>query len=78
MDANQADALVLFGATGDLAFRKIYPALKEMMRHGHLKAPVIGVARAGWDLERFRALVRHALPDVTMRAAASSGVSRGT
>jgi hypothetical protein len=55
MDANQADALVLFGATGDLAFRKIYPALKEMMRHGHLKVPVIGVARAGWDLERFRA-----------------------
>jgi glucose-6-phosphate 1-dehydrogenase len=55
MDAKQADALVFFGATGDLAFKKIFPALKEMMRHGHLNVPVIGVARAGWDLEQFRA-----------------------
>ena len=55
MDANQADALVFFGATGDLAFKKIFPALREMMRHGHLNVPVIGVARSGWDLERFRA-----------------------
>ena len=52
MDAKQADALVFFGATGDLAFKKIYPARKEMMRHGHLNVPVIGVARSGWDLER--------------------------
>jgi glucose-6-phosphate 1-dehydrogenase len=55
MDTNQADALVFFGATGDLAFKKIYPALQEMMRHGHLNVPVIGVARSGWDLEQFRA-----------------------
>jgi glucose-6-phosphate 1-dehydrogenase len=55
MDAKQADALVFFGATGDLAFKKIYPAIQEMIRHGHLNVPVIGVARAGWDLERFRA-----------------------
>ncbi len=57
MDAKQADALVFFGATGDLATKKIFPALQEMMRHGHLDVPVIGVARAGWDLERFRAWV---------------------
>ena len=57
MDAKQADALVFFGATGDLAVKKIYPALQEMMRHGHLNVPVIGVARAGWDLERYRAWV---------------------
>jgi glucose-6-phosphate 1-dehydrogenase len=55
MDANQADALVFFGVTGDLAFKKIFPALQEMMRHGHLNVPVVGVARSGWDLERFRA-----------------------
>src|SRR3954454_13800643 len=55
MDAKNADALVFFGATGDLARKKIYPALREMMRHGHLDVPVIGVARSGWDLERYRA-----------------------
>jgi glucose-6-phosphate 1-dehydrogenase len=55
MDAQQADALVFFGATGDLASKKIFPALQQMMRHGHLDVPVIGVARAGWDLEQFRA-----------------------
>jgi glucose-6-phosphate 1-dehydrogenase len=54
MDPKQADALVFFGASGDLAFKKIYPALQEMMRHGHLNVPVIGVARGGWELERFR------------------------
>jgi glucose-6-phosphate 1-dehydrogenase len=54
MDLKPADALVFFGATGDLAFKKIYPAIQEMMQHGHLNVPVIGVARAGWDLERFR------------------------
>src|SRR5258705_3111016 len=50
----QADSLVFFGATGDLARKKIYPALREMRRHGHLNVPVIGVARPGWDLQRFR------------------------
>jgi len=50
----QADSLVFFGATGDLARKKIYPALREMTRHGHLNVPVIGVARPGWDLQRFR------------------------
>jgi glucose-6-phosphate 1-dehydrogenase len=46
------DALVLFGATGDLAFKKIYPALQAMIRHGELDVPVIGVARSGWDRPR--------------------------
>src|SRR6202023_1284263 len=41
-----ADALVLFGAMGDLAHKKIFPALYNMVRHGHLDVPVIGVARA--------------------------------
>jgi glucose-6-phosphate 1-dehydrogenase len=46
-DTAPADALVLFGAMGDLARKKIFPALYHMVRHGHLDVPVIGVARAG-------------------------------
>jgi glucose-6-phosphate 1-dehydrogenase len=56
--ATRSDALVLFGASGDLAHKMIYPALQSMVRHGHLDVPVIGVARAGWDLEKLRAHAR--------------------
>src|ERR1022692_4497213 len=49
-----ADALVLFGAMGDLAHKKIFPALYHMMRHGHLDVPVIGVARAARTDEHLR------------------------
>ncbi|HZY86861.1 MAG TPA: glucose-6-phosphate dehydrogenase, partial [Gemmataceae bacterium] len=55
MNAIQSDALVFFGATGDLAYKKIFPALQAMVRRGHLAVPVIGVAKAGWGLEQFRA-----------------------
>jgi glucose-6-phosphate 1-dehydrogenase len=51
---NSSDALVFFGATGDLAYKKIFPALQGMALHGNLGVPVIGVARAGWTLERLR------------------------
>src|SRR6266700_8308662 len=47
-----SDALVLFGATGDLAYKKIFPALQSMICHGTLDVPVIGVARAGWDRDQ--------------------------
>ncbi|MEX0990117.1 MAG: glucose-6-phosphate dehydrogenase [Actinomycetota bacterium] len=47
----QADALVFFGATGDLAYKQIFPALQSMVRHGTLDIPVIGVAKAGWTLD---------------------------
>ena len=57
----RADALVLFGATGDLAFRKIYPAIQALARRGRLDLTVVGVARSGWDLERLRARVRASL-----------------
>ena len=53
-----SDALVFFGATGDLAFKKIFPALAAMLRRGHLELPVIGVAKAGWTLEQLRARAR--------------------
>jgi len=51
----QADALVFFGATGDLAYKKIFPSLHAMVRRGHLDVPVIGVAKSGWTLEQLQA-----------------------
>ena len=50
----RADALVLFGATGDLSKRKLFPALYRMEEHGSLKVPVVGVARSDWNDEGFR------------------------
>jgi len=49
-----ADALVVFGATGDLAHKKIFPALYAMCRHGALTVPVIGVASSKWSVEQLR------------------------
>ena len=57
----KADALVFFGATGDLAYKKIFPSLQAMMRRGHLDVPVIGVAKAGWGLEQLRERARDSL-----------------
>ena len=50
----QADALVLFGATGDLAKRKLFPALYHLVRRGELKVPIIGVARSDWTDDDFK------------------------
>jgi glucose-6-phosphate 1-dehydrogenase len=61
MSAPLSDALVFFGATGDLAYKKIFPALQAMIRRGRLDVPVIGVAKSGWDLDRFKARVRDSL-----------------
>ena len=47
-----SDALVFFGATGDLAFKKIFPALHHMVRRGTLPCPVVGVAKSGFTLEK--------------------------
>ena len=54
MSQTTSDALVFFGATGDLAYKKIFPALQAMLKRGTLKVPVIGVAKAGWNLEQLR------------------------
>ena len=51
MDKSQSDALVIFGVTGDLAHKKIFPALYAMVKRGALKVPVIGVAFPKWSLE---------------------------
>jgi glucose-6-phosphate 1-dehydrogenase len=58
MSATKSDALVFLGATGDLAYKKIFPALQAMAKRGHLDVPVIGVAKSGWTLEHFRARAR--------------------
>ena len=56
-----SDALVFFGATGDLAYKKIFPALQAMVKRGHLNVPVVGVAKAGWKLEQLRARAQDSL-----------------
>jgi len=61
MNAFPSDALVFFGATGDLAYKKIFPSLQAMVKRGHLAVPVIGVAKSGWNLDQLRARVRESL-----------------
>src|SRR5262249_4734905 len=58
MSDTHSNALVFFGATGDLAYKKIFPALQAMVKRGHLDVPIIGVAKAGWTLEHLRARAR--------------------
>ncbi len=61
MSGAHSDALVFFGATGDLAYKKIFPSLQEMIKRGHLDVPVIGVAKAGWTIEQLRERARDSL-----------------
>ena len=61
MTAQESDALVFFGATGDLAYKKIFPALQGMIQRGRLSVPVIGVAKAGWTLANFKDRARDSL-----------------
>jgi len=56
-----SDALVFFGATGDLAYKKIFPSLQAMVKRGHLDVPVVGVAKAGWNLDQLRARAKDSL-----------------
>jgi glucose-6-phosphate 1-dehydrogenase len=61
MNDTRSDALVVFGATGDLSYKKIFPSLSEMVRRGHLTVPVVGVAKSGWTLEQFRERARDSI-----------------
>ncbi len=63
MNAPPSDALVFFGATGDLAHKKIFPALQRMVQSGSLNVPVIGVAKAGWRLEQLQQRARESLAE---------------
>src|SRR5262245_10904285 len=58
MSELHSDALVFFGATGDLAYKKIFPALQALVKRGHFNVPVIGVAKSGWTLDQLRARAR--------------------
>ena len=57
MDLPHSDAFVFFGATGDLAYKQIFPALQALVRRGQLASPIVGVGRSGWTREK---LIEHA------------------
>jgi glucose-6-phosphate 1-dehydrogenase len=57
----ESDAFVFFGATGDLAYEQIFPALQAMIIRGHFDMPIIGVAKPAWDLDRLRARAQESL-----------------
>jgi glucose-6-phosphate 1-dehydrogenase len=61
MSAKISDALVLFGATGDLAFKKIFPALHDLVRRGQFDIPLVCVGRSGWNVEQMRDRLRDSL-----------------
>ena len=61
MNVPHSDALVFFGATGDLAYKKIFPSLQAMTKRGHLDVPVIGVSKAGWNIDQLRARARDSI-----------------
>ena len=61
MVAARSDALVLFGATGDLAYKQIFPAVAAMIRRGRLDCPIVGVAKAGWNLHQLQARIKDSL-----------------
>ena len=68
MNALHSDALVFFGATGDLAYKKIFPSLQAMMKRGNLDVPVIGVAKSGWTLDQLRERMRDSLENTRRRS----------
>ena len=61
MTATRSDALVFFGATGDLAYKQIFPALQALIRHGHLDMPVVGVAKSKWSPDQLKARAKDSL-----------------
>ena len=61
MNDQHSDAFVFFGATGDLAYKKIFPSLQAMVKRGALNVPVIGVAKSGWGLEQLQARARESV-----------------
>src|ERR1035438_7893825 len=63
MNNPRSDTLVFFGATGDLAYKKVFPALQAMVKRGTLSVPVIGVAKAGWNLDQLKARAKASLEE---------------
>jgi glucose-6-phosphate 1-dehydrogenase len=62
-DQERSDALVFFGATGDLAYKEVFPALQGLVERRRLDVPVVGVAKSGWDLKRLRARAHDSLEE---------------
>lgn len=67
MNARNADALVLFGATGDLAYKKIYPALQALIRNQGFSLPIVGTARGGKTLVDLRERVESSIAEHGVR-----------
>src|SRR5450432_2366467 len=63
MSEVQSDAFVLFGATGDLAHKKIFPALHSMIKRGHSTGTILGVSRGGSSLENLRERARSSIQE---------------
>lgn len=63
MNAPHSDALVFFGATGDLAYKKIFPALQALIMHKHLDVPIIGVAKSDWSVDQLRKRAQDSLEE---------------
>jgi glucose-6-phosphate 1-dehydrogenase len=63
MNTVHSDALVFFGATGDLAYKKIFPSLQAMIKRGSLNCPIVCVAKAGWNLERMKERAKESLEE---------------
>ena len=63
MTASLSDAFVFFGATGDLAYKQIFPALQAMIQHGNLDMPIIGVAKSGWTLDQLKERARDSIKE---------------
>ena len=70
-----SDALVVFGVTGDLAFKQIFPALQALVRRGQLNVPILGVARSDYNLDQLRARARQSVERRTAMLATRSGSS---
>ena len=63
MSESHSDALVVFGSTGDLVYKKIFPALQAMVKRGHLDVPVVLVARGSWNLDKLKARAHDSLKE---------------
>src|SRR6185295_19397425 len=61
IDNPKSDALVFFGATGDLAYKQIFPALQALVQRHNLNIPIVGIAKVGWTLDQLRARARDSI-----------------
>ena len=66
MDHMHSDALVFYGATGDLAYKKIFPALQAFVQKRGLNVPIIGVETAGWNLNQLKARAEESLKKLAL------------